>query len=296
MRIVYDCSAKTHCQVLSLNNCLEVGPPLHPMLFDILLRNRLKMLCITGDIHPRVDPRDRDALHLLWYENLDSRTVRQYYFTRVIFGSGPSPYILGATIQKHVSQYADKYLSTADELLKNTCGWCSIRWWLCGRADQFQRGGHVNNGRRRVSPAQVAQQHSRIRRTTANWWWNPTITSKLNLRKVSGWNPFPRNKDTWSTLKQGRRHNFSWFHKVIGNNEWWSPYQEKDVISHKWCLWLVGTCSTSDHHGKDPVQWGLLKEAKVGPSGTRRYTKILEQLAEGNGEVSINKCSEQCCE
>ena len=65
MRIVYDCSAQTHCQVLSLNNCLEVGPPLHPMLFDILLRNRLKMLCITGDIHPRVDPRDRDALHLL---------------------------------------------------------------------------------------------------------------------------------------------------------------------------------------------------------------------------------------
>ena len=46
--------------------------------------------------------------------------VRQYCFTRVIFGSGPSSYILGATLQKHVSQYADKYPSTADELLKNT--------------------------------------------------------------------------------------------------------------------------------------------------------------------------------
>ena len=50
MRKVYDCSAKTHCQVPSLNDCLEVGPPLQPMLFDILLRNRLKILCITGDI------------------------------------------------------------------------------------------------------------------------------------------------------------------------------------------------------------------------------------------------------
>ena len=63
MRKVYDCSAKTHCQVPSLNDCLEVGPPLQPMLFDILLRNRLKMLCITGDIQKaflqiKVDPRD----------------------------------------------------------------------------------------------------------------------------------------------------------------------------------------------------------------------------------------------
>ena len=99
--------------------------PLQPILFDILLRNRLKMLRITGDIQKaflqiKVGPRDRDALRLLGYENLDSRTVRQYRFTRVIFGSRPSPYIFGATLQKHVSQYADKYPSTADELLKNT--------------------------------------------------------------------------------------------------------------------------------------------------------------------------------
>ena len=38
-----------------------------------------------------------------WYENLDSRTVIEYRYTRVIFGSGPSPYILGATPKKHVS-------------------------------------------------------------------------------------------------------------------------------------------------------------------------------------------------
>ena len=73
-----------------------------------------------GLLQIKVDPRDRDALRLLCYENLDSRTVRQYRFTRVIFGSGPSPFILGATLQKHVSQYADKYPSTADDLLKNT--------------------------------------------------------------------------------------------------------------------------------------------------------------------------------
>ena len=89
MRIVYDCSAKTHCQVPSLNDCLKVGPPLRPMLFD-LLQNCMNMLCITGDIQKaflqiKVDLRDRDAFRLLWYENLDSRMVRQYCFTRVIF-------------------------------------------------------------------------------------------------------------------------------------------------------------------------------------------------------------------
>ena len=95
------------------------------MIFDILRLNCLNFLCITGDIQKaflqiKVDPKDRDALRLLWYENLDSRTVLQYRFTRVIFGSGPSPYILGATLQKHVSQYAEKYPTTTDELLKNT--------------------------------------------------------------------------------------------------------------------------------------------------------------------------------
>ena len=37
-------------QVPSLNDCLEVGPSLQPMIFDILLRNHLNFLCITGDI------------------------------------------------------------------------------------------------------------------------------------------------------------------------------------------------------------------------------------------------------
>ena len=131
MRMVYDCSAKANSQEPSLNDCLEVGPPLQPVIFDILIRNRLRLLCITGDIQKaflqiKVDPRDRNALRLLWYENLDSRTVVQYRFTRVIFGSGPSPYILGATLKKHVSQYANRFPSTTDELLKNTYV-CPIR-------------------------------------------------------------------------------------------------------------------------------------------------------------------------
>ena len=133
MRIVYDCAAKENSQEPSLNDCSEVGPPLQPMIFDILIRNHLKLLCITGDIQKaflqiKVDPRDGDARRLLWYENLDSRTVLHYRFTRVIFGSGPSPYILGATLKKHVSQYADKMMSNQAVIKKTNCS--SSRRWL----------------------------------------------------------------------------------------------------------------------------------------------------------------------
>ena len=47
MRIVYD------SQVPSVNECLEVGPPLQPMIFDILQRNRLWLPCTTVDFGPK---------------------------------------------------------------------------------------------------------------------------------------------------------------------------------------------------------------------------------------------------
>ena len=127
MRIVYDCSARQDPQAPSLNGCLEVGPPLQPLIFDILLRNRMKKCCIIGDIRKsflqiKIDPEDRYALRLLWYDNLEERNILTYRFTRGIFGSGPSPspYILGATLQKHISQYAERYPDTVEELLKST--------------------------------------------------------------------------------------------------------------------------------------------------------------------------------
>eukprot|EP00794_Sanderia_malayensis_P012513 gene12513-13797_t len=45
----------------------------------------------------------------MWYNNLEERKPAEYRFTRVIFGAASSPYILGATLQKHVSDYLTKY-------------------------------------------------------------------------------------------------------------------------------------------------------------------------------------------
>ena len=85
----------------------------------------MKKYCITGEIKQtflqiKVVPVDRDAQRLFWYDNLDEKTIVAYRFTRVIFGSGPSPYILGATLKKHVNQFMDKYPTTVKDLLENT--------------------------------------------------------------------------------------------------------------------------------------------------------------------------------
>ena len=50
LRIVYDASARASSESPSLNDCLEVGPPLQPLLYDVLVRNRMKPIGLTGDL------------------------------------------------------------------------------------------------------------------------------------------------------------------------------------------------------------------------------------------------------
>ena len=125
MRIVYDCFAKTNAKSPSLNDCLKTGPPLQPLLFDILIRNKFRKFCVSGDIQKAflqiwVHEKDRDAQRILWYDNLEERNVTDYRFTRVIFGATSSPYILGTTMQKHVSEYTDRYPETTKSLRVST--------------------------------------------------------------------------------------------------------------------------------------------------------------------------------
>ena len=125
LRIVYDCSAKESPDKPPLNDCLETGPSLQPLLFDILLRNRINYYCITGDIKKaflqiRIHPQDCDSLRILWYEDLITKQIKEYRFTRAIFGAGPSPYILNATIRKHVGKFSSKYPETTRSLLTDS--------------------------------------------------------------------------------------------------------------------------------------------------------------------------------
>ena len=126
LRIVYDCSAKERKYDKSMNDCLHIGPPLQPLLYDILIRFRMYPVALLGDIQQaflqiKVDKEDRDAMRFLWPKDVSKADseIQELRFTRVIFGSGPSPFLLGATIRQHMEQYKAEDPEFVDRVTKS---------------------------------------------------------------------------------------------------------------------------------------------------------------------------------
>ena len=108
MRIVYDASARAYDSAPSLNDCLEVGPPLQNQLWKVLLRGRFHAVALAGDIRKaflqvRIREQDRDALRFHWLDGKNPLRIRTYRFTRALFGLGPSPFLLGGVIHQHLN-------------------------------------------------------------------------------------------------------------------------------------------------------------------------------------------------
>ena len=57
IRLLYECSVKANSQAPSLNNCLEVRPPLQP-IFDILLRRKSSEVIMYNKRHSKGLPPD----------------------------------------------------------------------------------------------------------------------------------------------------------------------------------------------------------------------------------------------
>ena len=128
MRIVYDCSSRTDTQTPSLNDCLETGPPLQPLLFDILLRNRMRKHCVTGDIQKaflqiRVYEQDRDAQRVLWYDNLTDRNIAEYRSINESINRLMYP-IAGINLNYRKGQRQQTYLAlvfNSNKVIKTSC-------------------------------------------------------------------------------------------------------------------------------------------------------------------------------
>ena len=126
VRIVYDASAKAHKSAVALNDCLEAGPSLNPLLFDILLRFREQRVAIVADIEKaflniEVHEKDRDSLRFLWVDDVlrNNLNLVVYRFCRVVFGVNSSPFLLNATLRYHISKYAIHDKNFADKLLRS---------------------------------------------------------------------------------------------------------------------------------------------------------------------------------
>ena len=111
VRIVYNASAKTRKDDLSLNDCLYRGPVMLPSLYGLLIRFRIFPIGIVADIEKAflnvgLQNHERDVTRFLWLKNpvkptLDSN-LQVYRFCRVPFGVISSPFLLGATIAYHL--------------------------------------------------------------------------------------------------------------------------------------------------------------------------------------------------
>eukprot|EP00731_Ephydatia_muelleri_P007453 Em0003g1701a len=113
LRIVYDASARSNGP--SLNDSLYAGPTFGQNILDILLRFRLFQIAVTADIEKAflmvsVAEEDRNALRFLWVDDIAAQLPRLVVmrFTRVVFGVSASPFLLNATIRKHVEGYRDR--------------------------------------------------------------------------------------------------------------------------------------------------------------------------------------------
>ena len=126
VRIVYDASAKSRKENLSLNECLYRGPVLLEDLCGILLRFRLGSIAMVADIEKAflqiaLQPKDRDVTRFLWVRNMNLKALegntRIFRFTRVPFGVISSPFLLAATIAFHLSKEDSEISSKFKESL-----------------------------------------------------------------------------------------------------------------------------------------------------------------------------------
>lgn len=113
LRVVFDASSHEE-GTPSLNDCLLTGPNLNPDLMSVLIKFRLHEVAYMADIKKAflqisLTERDRDAVRFLWFTGPPTpekeTSLRMLRMTRVVFGASSSPFLLAATIRKHLRQY-----------------------------------------------------------------------------------------------------------------------------------------------------------------------------------------------
>eukprot|EP00112_Aurelia_sp_Birch-Aquarium-sp1_P014174 Seg3041.3 transcript_id=Seg3041.3/GoldUCD/mRNA.D3Y31 product="hypothetical protein" protein_id=Seg3041.3/GoldUCD/D3Y31 len=125
VRIVYDASAKD-CNGTSLNSCLYTGPCLLKTVAEIMARFRLFPFALTSDIEKAflmisIWPPDRNVLRYLWMDDVNSLSpqIVTYRFTTVVFGVSWSPFLLNATLRRHIESYSENYPEVCKRLVNS---------------------------------------------------------------------------------------------------------------------------------------------------------------------------------
>ncbi|XP_069118844.1 uncharacterized protein [Argopecten irradians] len=110
IRIVYDCSCHQDSESPSLNDCLLSTPPKLNDITGLIARFRVKKYGISTDIEKaflnvNLDEGDRDVTRFFWLRDPSdpNSPLITYRFKAVLFGAMCSPFILNATLLKHLN-------------------------------------------------------------------------------------------------------------------------------------------------------------------------------------------------
>ncbi len=113
LQVVFDCSATF--KGTSLNEHLLPGPDMINNLTGVLVRFRRHPIAVTCDVEKmfhqfRVQEKDRDYLHFLWWKDGDRNSVLQDYRIKVqIFGSVSSPGCANYGLRYLANEYSQSH-------------------------------------------------------------------------------------------------------------------------------------------------------------------------------------------
>ena len=95
IRAVFDASAKASTGT-SLNDILLVGPTVHPLLVDVLIRFRFHRIALIADVSRMyravlLSQSDKDLHRFVW--RMDPKSLKDFQMTHVTFGVSSSSFI-----------------------------------------------------------------------------------------------------------------------------------------------------------------------------------------------------------
>ena len=115
LRVVFDASATEDSRSPSLNDCLETGPSLQNLLWNVVTRNRKKPIELAGNkkkafLQVRIRGEDKEALRFHMIKDIQIEEVELLRFSRVMYGLIQSPFLLGGAIEQHLASNGNKYI------------------------------------------------------------------------------------------------------------------------------------------------------------------------------------------